>query len=76
MNPGVDPVKVNWPGLLNSVMAFFFKYIIHFHSLAQDAYPDGDRHLIKDSDLFQVCVYDNVCILRVIRNSWLTYSPW
>ena len=47
MNPGVDPVKVS-QGI--KIML----YIVHFF-LLQDAYPDGDRHLMQDSKLFQVC---------------------
>ena len=35
-------------------------YIFSFFLYVQTAYPDGDRHLIKDSDLFQVyaCLRD------------------
>ena len=53
--------------------------------LLQDAYPDGDRHLMQDSKLFQVCAwilqffwYTSAYSCPFLVSSFLlsTYSPW
>lgn len=54
-----------WDGDIKSLTGLLIFFLL-FHTciiilLLQSVYPDGDRHLIKDSDLFQVWWY-SMCV--------------
>ena len=55
MNPGVDPVQVWAKEKAHIFKSWLFMYATI--SPLQSKYPDGDRHLVDDSDVLKVCVH-------------------